>query len=78
MEGRMSKLVRVLLLVSAVSFLIPILAAAPRKTHIVVLGAAKKVSYSRAGDPAGAQAGEDSPASLAVICREAPPAVGTR
>ena len=28
--------------------------AAPRKAHIVVLGAAKKVPYSRAGDPAGA------------------------
>jgi len=28
--------------------------AAPRKAHVVVLGAAKKVPYSKAGDPAGA------------------------
>jgi len=33
--------------------------AAPRKAHIVVLGAAKRVAYSKAGDPAGAVAGED-------------------
>jgi hypothetical protein len=30
------------------------------KTHSVVLGAAKKVPYSQAGDPAGAAASEDS------------------
>ena len=39
--------------------------AVPRKPHIVVLGAAKQVPYSKAGDPAGAAAGrnrvEDSP-----------------
>jgi hypothetical protein len=34
--------------------------AAPRKVHAVVLGAARKVPYTRAGDPAGAAAGEDS------------------
>ncbi len=34
--------------------------AAPRKTHTVILGAAKRVPYSQAGDPAGAQAGEDA------------------
>lgn len=39
-------------------FITPI-AAAP-KVHTVSLGAAKKVSYSVAGDPAGAMAGEDS------------------
>ena len=33
--------------------------AAPRK-HIVVLGATRKVPYSKAGDPAGAATGEDS------------------
>jgi hypothetical protein len=33
--------------------------AAPRK-HTVVLGAARKVPYSRAGDPSGASAGEDT------------------
>jgi hypothetical protein len=32
--------------------------AAPRKPHVVVLGAARKVPYSKAGDPAGASAGE--------------------
>src|SRR5580700_2025610 len=35
-------------------------AAAERKTHSVVLGAARKVPYSKAGDPSGAAAGEDS------------------
>jgi hypothetical protein len=34
--------------------------AAPRKAHMVVLGAARKVAYTKAGDPAGAAAGEDS------------------
>jgi hypothetical protein len=34
--------------------------AAPRKGHLVVLGAARKVGYSKAGDPGGAAAGEDS------------------
>ncbi len=32
--------------------------AAPRKTHTVVLGAARKVPYTKAGDPAGAAVGE--------------------
>lgn len=36
------------------------LSATPHKTHSVVLGAARKVPYSKAGDPAGAQPGEDS------------------
>ncbi len=34
--------------------------AAPHKTHSVVLGAAKKEPYSKAGDPSGAAPGEDS------------------
>jgi hypothetical protein len=34
--------------------------AAPRKGHIVVLGAAKRVPYSKTGDPAGAANGEDT------------------
>jgi hypothetical protein len=34
--------------------------ASPRKVHTVALGAAKHVAYSKAGDPAGAAAGEDS------------------
>ena len=33
---------------------------APRKPHLVVLGAVKRVPYSKAGDPAGAAAGEDA------------------
>ena len=36
----------------------PAVRAAGRKPHAVFLGAAKKVPYSKAGDPAGAQAGE--------------------
>lgn len=36
----------------------PIVQAAPRKVHLVGLGAAKRVAYSKAGDPAGAAAGE--------------------
>jgi hypothetical protein len=34
--------------------------AAPRKGHVVVLGAVRKVPYTKAGDPAGAGAAEDS------------------
>jgi hypothetical protein len=34
--------------------------AAPRKAHSVVLGAARKVPYSKAGDPSGAAPGEDA------------------
>ena len=36
-----------------------LLKAAERKTHTPFLGAAKSVPYSKAGDPAGAAAGED-------------------
>jgi hypothetical protein len=38
----------------------PVHSAAPRKAHSVVLGVARKVQYTKAGDPAGAAAGEDS------------------
>jgi len=34
--------------------------AVPRKGHAVVLGAVRRVAYSKAGDPAGAAAGEDA------------------
>ena len=34
--------------------------AAPRKPHVVALGAAKRVPYSKLGDPAGAAASEDA------------------
>jgi hypothetical protein len=36
----------------------PAAQAAPRKAHVVVLGAARRVAYSKVGDPAGAAAGE--------------------
>ena len=39
--------------------LAPIISAAPRKTRAVVLGAARKVPYSKAGDPSGASSDED-------------------
>jgi hypothetical protein len=38
----------------------PAAQAAARKAHSVVLGAAKRVDYSKAGDPAGAAAAEDA------------------
>src|SRR6266568_4887750 len=38
----------------------PVVLAAPRKVHVVGLGAAKRVPYSKAGDPAGAAAGENA------------------
>lgn len=41
--------------------------AAPRKLHVVILGATKKVPYSKAGDPAGAMHGEDSLSIRALI-----------
>jgi hypothetical protein len=34
--------------------------AAPRKSHSVVLGAVRKVPYSKAGDPSGAASSEDA------------------
>jgi hypothetical protein len=34
--------------------------AAPPKTHSVILGAVKRVPYSKSGDPAGAAPGEDA------------------
>jgi hypothetical protein len=45
---------------AAILAVVPEVQAAPRKGHTVVLGAAKKVPYSRAGDPAGAATGEDA------------------
>jgi hypothetical protein len=42
---------------AALGIALPLLAA-PRKIHTVVLGAAKRVHYSSAGDPAGAAPGE--------------------
>ena len=45
---------------AAMFAVVPTVSAAPRKTHSVVLGAARKVPYSKTGDPAGAAAAEDS------------------
>ena len=54
--------VALLFVAATLTFLVaaPAAAAAPRKAHVVLLGAAKKVPYSKAGDPAGAAPGEDS------------------
>ena len=38
---------------------LPAISAAPRKGHVVVLGATRKVPYSKIGDPAGAAQGEN-------------------
>ena len=53
-KGRFSIVILV-----AIFAALPAVAAAPaHKTHAVVLGAARKVAYLKAGDPAGALAGE--------------------
>jgi hypothetical protein len=57
----MSKSVRFAVLVVSFSvFFASQMRASPRKVHTVVFGASKRVPYSQAGDPAGAQAGEDA------------------
>jgi hypothetical protein len=58
-RGKRIAVVAALASVLCVSGLLPALLAAPRKTHVVVLSAAKRVHYSKAGDPAGAAAAED-------------------
>ena len=45
-------------LMAAMLALTPLAPAAARKVHSVVLGAGRKVPYTKAGDPAGAAAGE--------------------
>ena len=49
----------VFVLTAALIAAAPAAQAAPRKSHTVVLGAAKRVHYSKAGDPAGAAVGEE-------------------
>jgi hypothetical protein len=56
----MPKLARGFLLALLSAVFVQSAFSAPRKPHTVVLGAPRKVGYSRAGDPAGAQPGEDS------------------
>ena len=53
-DGRMAILAIVAVLLAAATAA----PGAPRKAHTVVLGAAKRVHYSSAGDPAGAAPGE--------------------
>jgi len=48
------------LMAAALLAVAPTAQAAARKVHTVVLGAAKKVPYSKAGDPAGAATAEDA------------------
>jgi hypothetical protein len=48
----------ILIIVFICTVLASAASAAPRKTHTVVLGAVKKVAYSRTGDPAGAAPAE--------------------
>ncbi len=55
----MNRFSRIAILVLAALFAVsPAALAAPRKTHTVVLGAVKKVPYSKAGDPADATASD--------------------
>ena len=37
--------------------MVSVAVAAPRKVHVIALGAARTVPYSREGDPAGARTG---------------------
>jgi hypothetical protein len=53
------KSVFIAILLALLFAIAPGASAAPRK-HTVVLGAMRKVPYSKAGDPSGAAAGEDS------------------
>jgi hypothetical protein len=52
---------RNLLLISTlIAAFLPSLHATPRKVHVVALGGVRRVPYSKAGDPAGAVAGENA------------------
>jgi hypothetical protein len=57
------------LTLAAATFLLdsPSANAEPRKPHTVTLGAVRSVSYSAAGDPAGAAPGEDSLKTRALL-----------
>jgi len=51
---------RIAVLAMATAFAAALTASvAPRKAHVVMLGATRKVPYSKIGDPAGAAAGEN-------------------
>src|ERR1035437_9664424 len=55
----MQSSVKIAVVAIAVLFAAPAAQSAPRKARVVVLGAARSVHYSKAGDPAGAAAGEE-------------------
>jgi hypothetical protein len=55
-DGRMA----ILAIMAAMLAAVPAVQAAPRKVHTVALGAARRVPYSKAGDPAGAAPAEDA------------------
>ena len=55
--GEVNKFWFIAVILAALLFATPSVLAAPRKAHVVVLGAARKVAYSKVGDPAGAVAG---------------------
>ena len=59
MHARRKSVLIGLLLATFFAIAAPV-SAAPRKTHTVILGAARKVPYSKAGDPSGAASGEDA------------------
>ena len=59
MQVRKSFASTVVILAFAIS-LLPVSNAAPRKVHVVALGAVRRAPYSKTGDPAGAAPGEDS------------------
>jgi len=55
-DGRIA----IMAIVAALCAAVPAAQAAARKAHVVALGAAKRVPYSKTGDPAGANAAEDA------------------
>ncbi|MGA2046986.1 MAG: hypothetical protein ABSG96_04810 [Terracidiphilus sp.] len=57
---KIPKTILILIAAAALFAPTPAASAAPRKVHIVALGAARKVPYSKIGDPAGATPVEDS------------------
>jgi hypothetical protein len=60
MGPRVAVLFAVTMLIVACIYLEVPACATPRKTHTVVLAAAKRVPYSKGGDPAGAATGEET------------------
>ena len=52
--------IAILAIVAVLCAAVPVAHAVARKADVVALGAAKRVPYSKAGDPAGAGAAEDA------------------